>query len=1334
MSDPVADRQVVNTFFVNVARLHFVERRSYRLDHEPFGPKDKYKDGVPLVLRTLSPDELKPALAKETADAFADASKAGTVVERENAYRAAVQQYAQDAMVRDRWIYAYVDAGDGKSFRYELHADGNGVISFLSAKDFHAIRGSDSDLDNDRDDEYLMRAEWASAGTTAFEQMLPLEAKGRRLRWFFFGSPMRLAGEFVGGLATDPELWAPEPGIDLLATSNLVIDSEDHAGPSGASSGSGVIVEVFDPIAVVRNLAVEYEARSHAHANYYLADKETPQAQRDRIKTRAGARAIANSIKLVKSMSQVSASKFDSAFRTTLGEKLRKRCFTDEEIERIDNLGIKTAKKMAWERFLEQDAGLQRFYLEDLCATATVLMLLLTSKPWGFMEDVAFSSSARCDRDGYRFLRVCCDATSLLGDTNNGARFLFELVDHIERFAHGPVVPGALTMRAFVMRDPNAPKPGKIAETAFKAGMAPINLWTKLNNLYNAKNAAYLKLLFERSGADVKQLGLSKMINSLVTPQRFLSLNAFTMARNLERVYGARVVTPRLGIFGTPGSPYAELYVDQHDKRYPLGKAVEFKFNVDEDFDDRIKELRGKVMHDPFETLDDERRLTKDNVGKVTGVLSLAFSARSFAIACEQAAPGLEVARSAFDLLKSIYSLPWVEGALKGRLEQRLLPGRTLKWAREAAERRLKGTNFALQAVTWSFAAHDLWKKSEKSSNEELTMSSLSFVAETAMLISTAMILISTTASPAGQALALIAGLVTVAQFVYSVQVPDDDEKLLDHCLFGEHFYEGEAPHYEARAWMGCPNHDIRYFNPDFTEKHSGDQFDAYRRQLVAFTNFVSSFTVKIEFSSDVVGVTIKPGWLARSGHFDVILHATWVRDTATGIGTFDRGDLWGDSFRLRFYPHAGSAPPLSAAQPHDEQLIELRQRGFVDVAGGPLDLRAVSFEDEIKLHFSPRSGAPVTVSGKLHSACVDGEPGLPLKRTGRLKARVLQQAQTRSGRMVLVVGIDIEPETAGDLKPVSASGEVDLFFGAEGQQSDPFSEIEVTEVEPGRHLLEIDLGKDGELTDGRLRSLRLAWKDGLGEWLHPEAIEGPPIDELDQPFEYKTAGRYEFVVPFTARFSHLGDRFRIEFVHEPIVVTSGTAPASGFEVQGVGLWYVRNEGAGAPQEQGDRDSYGVGEWIGLNRDPSLDEGDARGYSRLAFTSAADPLSVRIGDALTWSFGAGGKVGDAVINTVPRWEGPVKIRRTWSTSADARAAAEAKLVQSVRLQTYYAVEGFDDQSYYVPSMLKDDGPLGGEYLDVALDVSRARMDATLSDYLGGPPDAESGQAIDKCKC
>src|SRR5690606_21606127 len=125
---------------------------------------------------------------------------------------------------------------------------------------------------------------------------------------------------------------------------------------------------------------------------------------------------------------------------------------------------------------------------------------------------VSLSSNERADRDAWRFLGLCCDAHASLGDTNTGGKFLFDLVDHIEKAIDESDAPGVKTMKLFVLRDPSAPTIGDAAATAYKVGTAPIGLWTKLISFYNAKNTAFLEAMFERSGVDVSSDAIQKLL------------------------------------------------------------------------------------------------------------------------------------------------------------------------------------------------------------------------------------------------------------------------------------------------------------------------------------------------------------------------------------------------------------------------------------------------------------------------------------------------------------------------------------------------------------------------------------------------------------------------------------------------------------------------------------------------------------------------------------------------------------------------------------------------------------------------------------------------------
>ena len=1349
---PVSERKKQNPSFVQVANLHFVEREGYRLKVRPFGPGKKYRNGVAPGLRALDADELKPAIAPSLAAAL-KAAESGTQLQRAENRRRAISEYLEEHQVRDSWVYAYSSQGGSRKFRYELRFDAAGKVKHLTAQKFAEIRTDAEDLDNDKDEDYEARDEWKGGDADFFEQVLPFDAKKGRVRWFFFGSPMRLAKTFVDELEGDDDLWAPEPGIDLLGKTALRVGEDEVIdGPTAKGTRFGVLVEVFNPMTVVRNAAKDYQAKAQRNVAYLSPHQGMAAADAQRLKRRTLAASIAESLDLLKKAGgsdpgDVDAMLADSArFATMKGEFFSKR-----DIERADALDLPIGTRKAWEQFRATHTALKELNALELSTAGVILMLLLTSEPWGMMERVSQSSDARAIRDGYRFLEDCSAAYSLLGDTNSGAKFMFDLCDHIEQPFAQSSVPGVRTMKLYVMRDPSAPKIGDAAKTAFKAGTAPIGLWSKLVSFYSAKNAEFLNGIIARSGLDTTSEEVQKLVSGLTGQQRVLATSAFTMQMNLSRVYevldGSEPIPKLFGMklehTVVTGAKTAVFVVD--DDIFPLGRTVTFDLTIDDGFADRIDELREEVLNDPFKR--PTHPLTFENLSNLTGTISLAFSVRSLAIALEDGAPSGTVLKGGFDVFKSVYGIPWVQKRLGKVLKPVVLKAFSEEFATKVIAKGVPVLNLVIATISMGFTGTDFFDKLDDANNDDQTVAGLSMATEVLGLLSAMATLV---APPVGIALAIGAAVVSGAQLLYTLNRPEDDAALANLCLFGQGFRQTtSAPQTDARNWMSCPNFDARFFNPAFTAQRPGGELEALQRQLAAFTTFLCNFNVEIKLGEKpedarVGMMVINPGWLPRASFFRVTLEVRWA--ISSTAGTFEDGDTWGQTFTFDYYPDVDTAPPLAPTQPPNQHLLNLRSRGIVGLGGGPLFLEAQPSDTKLELQYWVEAGAaPARVEGVFSGDFRDGSVGMRFRRKARVRYRVQNERIVKNGRFVQKIDIDLSNQTEDDFVPSHIAFVVEVETNEDGAvaRRDVPGEAEPVETNPQarKYEVELDLGPSSEPMISRLQGFALEFRDGLGETIPGQPVPTPGGNDVivDLNLKYDTQNRYRFEIPYEATLAHTGDIFTVEVVHELATLIAldddnRRLRDVDVELNTLSMEYVRNEGQGAPLEQGSRDN--LFSLLLLRK-----SGAERTF--LGFTRNAEPEegpdgslvdnSIRVDDALLFRFGVEANLDGVGRNSLEPFHPVLNIQWAFADSTKALQAPRSKIVEFTKVSIHCVLDGEENGAKFIPSRSLEVGPAQPKDLVVDIDVPRVQMNGDLTGYLVNP-DTESNSAMSACSC
>lgn len=211
---PVAARKAQNKAHAELAVPYFVNLVNVKLLGGPYGKGDKFRDG-----HDLGPNELDPE------DYFVQAARALAEAKSQGA----VGAYWRKNRVRDRWVYAIsVEKGKSPQLHFEMYFDPKGHVRFLGRDDFERFRAAGDGVETESDRDYLARTGWLG-GNRTFAHALPLAKHDKKVKWHFFGMPVRLAKRFVDELIATPSLYVLDPGLSDFTRTKPTPDALDGA-------------------------------------------------------------------------------------------------------------------------------------------------------------------------------------------------------------------------------------------------------------------------------------------------------------------------------------------------------------------------------------------------------------------------------------------------------------------------------------------------------------------------------------------------------------------------------------------------------------------------------------------------------------------------------------------------------------------------------------------------------------------------------------------------------------------------------------------------------------------------------------------------------------------------------------------------------------------------------------------------------------------------------------------------------------------------------------------------------------------------------------------------
>ncbi|MBL4689000.1 MAG: hypothetical protein JKY37_30695, partial [Nannocystaceae bacterium] len=996
--DAVDRQQKQNPAHAGVTSFYLINHETFELLGGPFGGDDKHKDGIdprdgPV---TISRDEMWPVGTEE----FDNAKKNGSVA-----------QYVETHRVKSRFVYVFsvVDGQffDVPTFRYELFVDDRGRVFSLSRDNFETRHADAAAVAEEPNDDYVKGTTWEGGKQKFFQLKLPLIKHNKGVSWHFFALPFHLSKEGVERIEQDADILSPDPGFDPGAPEKAKVDGLTiWRGGSRVAVDSGMLVRVLDPLRVAGRMHAELGARVDEYVQFALPVGKTARSHRTQRRTLISAVAGCTTNLLDRS-NNVDLKPDTIHMASETWPKLENHCFTPEEVRTLNDLTPTKASLMksvrGHEYFLAMEKRLREEYERRQCKAATQLLLWLTSRPWAFIEREHFALTWRTEAFGHFFVCVMSNGLSRACDTDMGRNYLNALIEACEEKPDNDAVPNAFTTQQYIIRDKPKQSGHDHAKTVIKAGKAPYDFWSKLVTLYGAKNKAFLKTMLAKKSFDPAVIA---KLEKLTEEKKVFSLAALVMAKRLNRNYGFRMVeTDITQVFAPEGKKAVVIFASN-----PQGDGIDrsfcLVFETPDDLDNQIEKARkdaGLVKPEPHGF----RKLTFDHVSTVMGFVNMYFSARELYLSVKNE-NALDATKSAFKLLSSMYTMPWVQKRLASKMQDfslSFLAKETNEWI---SKRGIPIVAFALQAITVAFAAEDLWKKTHEGTTEAVVGSALCLAGEIMILISMGMVVSSGgVLTPAAAAVALIGPGLSVSSFVYTQFIPTDHERALLDCLFGKDFPSGAT----GRPWQACPSKQLRAYN--HAGKQGKQELDAYRRQISAFSNLMHNFNLQVTLSDNIMDraatITIKPSAVPRTAYFEVKLVMTWW---VTGE---DDDVTWTGECSFFYFPYRDNVPPLLPPANDNLTYNAMNNAGVVMPTGGAFQIFAPQAgASPIELSVSPRNGEPETWTGELKN--IVGGVRKPIRVAARYNEDYRIRSQVSLDGKELRIELEFLPGTTEDM------------------------------------------------------------------------------------------------------------------------------------------------------------------------------------------------------------------------------------------------------------------------------------------------------------------------------
>ncbi|MCH9687131.1 MAG: hypothetical protein K0V04_37190 [Deltaproteobacteria bacterium] len=915
-------------------------------------------------------------------------------------------------------------------------------------------------------------------------------------------------------------------------------------------------------------------------------------------------------------------------------------------------------------------------------------------------------------------------------------------------------VPNQALLEEFVLRDKPQPKGAlDTAKIAIKAGKAPFDLWSKLLTLVTTMNKGFLeKLKLKHQPAlDPKIL---EMLNSLSDQKAVFSTAALVMARRIRSVYRVNIVQANLTAFDLPNGQRGVIFYLPNGASKAATKPHIFELRPGDGLKGEIAKLHKEVgLKDLPEP---QGRLTFDHVKNVTSVIGLFFSVRDLYISGTDKG-ALDVTKSAFNVLKALYGLPWVSKRVTARitdvslrrLSQELAGDEALHVAGLAAKRGVARIAFVVQIVTVGFAAHDVWSKSQTATKDQVVSSAVSLSCEVLLLISAGLVVASGgTMTPLAAVLAAAAAVISVAQFVYELFRPEEHVYAVRFCLFGVGFVESiGSPAGDARHWQACPKHDLRYFNPDFKG------LDGLRTQIASFNNLMHGYGLQVSFTGAVAetGATVKifPGAIPRQAYFEVKMTMEWWLSKAKGKVFTSPGDSWKAEYTYKFYPFADNVPP-QPLQFSPQYYRDMRKHGVIDQRGGPFDVLVGRSANELMLYTYPKEAHIPKWTGVLNDIVGSTSVGAKIQKFYHAKYEVESKVVHKGGgKKDLEVTIELLPGSS-DVAIQRMSVLAKMLQTGDGVVHDggtvEFTADAASSVNgKGNREFTLIMPAPAPSPSGTFSfdtfQFKLKFIDADGHTPPKWGMQSEPMHPGQKmQVEEKTVSdpskdTFHYRIDYDAQLIDDGTGPMLDFVvTKAFVRRKSEDPSKGkvtkdLFISGVVLQYVRNEGSGKPLEEG---TLAKPLWTSMIRIGDSFNSHFRAHLNKK-TYHSSP--VLLFDRLTYRFSV-----ETISDTgTKRWTGSNDdwtkrtVKWTYTSEEQAGRSFHTQLIKSAKCELRLVLDGDPDTRNFNPN-------------DITLSSRRAYTVAEVSGSIGsivwspashagalGPPESKVVQSILACK-
>lgn len=1127
--DAVAKEQKENPAHAGVTSFYLVHHENFELLGGPFGPSDKYEDGIdpskgPVA---LSKDELWPVGTQE----LDEAKKAGSVA-----------QYVAEHRVKNRFVYVFsVLHGQffgTPTFRYELHIDDKGRVHSLSRDDFMARHANPDAVAEEPNDKYIADTTWEGGKHKFFQQKLPLIKHNKGVTWHFFAVPFHLSKAAVEEIEKNEGYLSPDPGFDPDAPEKSKVEGmKIWKNGSKVAVDNGMLVRVLDPLYVGESMHAELAAAVSDTVAFSLPVGATSRAHLTQRRTLISAIAGC-ATGVIDRSNNVDLKEDTIQLASVTWPELEQHCFTPEEVATIDRLTPTKASLMkavhGHEYFLMMEKRLREDYQRRQCKAAVKTLLWLTSMPWAFVEKETHGQAWRIEAFGHAFVCAMSSALAQACDTDVGRNYLNALIEACEETPNNDKVPNAFTTQKFVIRDKPAPDKAAQAKIMIKAGKAPYDLWSRLVTLYGAKNKEFLDKVLSGKGFDPK---IIDKLKDLIPQKQVLSLSGVLMARRLNHSFGFNLVKGDITeIFAPEGKSAVVVFTNAKKGGTGVDRSYSLVFDTADDLDEQIKDLQAKgglVNPKPRGF----HKLEFDHVSTVMGFVNMFFAARDIYIAAKKD-KAFDAAKSSFALFNSIYSMPWVQKKLASRMQNLSLSFLSKEANVWVAARGIPIVAFAIQVITVAFAAEDLWKKAKDGTTEEVVGSALALTGEILILIAMGMVVASGgVATPASCAVALIGLALTLSSFVYTQFIPTDQHYALNHCIFGKEFPSTKT----GRPWQRCLGRQLHYY--DFHGKSGATELDTYRRQISAFSNLIHNFNVVVVLSDDIndrgAEIVIEPSAVPRTAYFEVaVTMQWWVRGENDDV-------TWSKTLSFHYFPYAENLEPLAEPAKSATLYNSMHNRGiFAPSGGGFLVYSSKSGAHPIELTLAPTKGDAAEWFGDLENIIGSNKTPvhLPLRYEeafsaqskmsldgSKLGVRMIYLAETTEGLSVSALDITVALQKYIENQP----------FGVPENKTFSITDWETKVNQHGRETIEFVVPIDpGQFGQQRVVGFRLhpVYRDQkLGETaINPGETEPmtPGTPELVHRSIVKKSSTkgFDFTLHYAARMVHVGNAVVFDF------------------------------------------------------------------------------------------------------------------------------------------------------------------------------------------------------------